>query len=138
MTTLPDRPAAHNALEMIPMSTQTSPTRVTTIPLAAPLACDGSLLPVPAGHYDWIRLLVSLDDDAELDEEVWLHYREGADPEWLRATGTTDDGRRTARVPVPRREELLALRLPNRAGMAVHTADCVGRAPAADGLSIGV
>ena len=93
------------------MSTQTTTTRVTAIPLTAPVPCDGRLLPVPAGQYDWVRLLLSADrpDELdELDEEVWLHYREGADPEWLRTTGTAEDSRRTARIPVPRRDELLA------------------------------
>ncbi|MFI6376426.1 hypothetical protein [Streptomyces sp. NPDC050546] len=116
-------------------------TRVTTIPLTSPRPCDGGLLPVPAGHYDWIRLLVGLDGPqdhpgaAELDEEVWLHYREGVDPEWMRTTGTAEDGRRTARIPVPRRDELLAVRLPDRPGVTVHAADCVGRLPAADTMS---
>ncbi len=115
------------------MSTQTTTTRVTAIPLTAPVPCDGRLLPVPAGQYDWVRLLLSADrpDELdELDEEVWLHYREGADPEWLRTTGTAEDSRRTARIPVPRRDELLAVRLPDRAGVTVHAADCVVRTPA--------
>ncbi|MFE6162892.1 hypothetical protein ACFQ7F_28705 [Streptomyces sp. NPDC056486] len=104
--------------------------KVTAIQLDAPVPCDGRLLAVPAGQYDWIRLLVAADDPAELDEEVWLHYREGADPEWLRTTGRTtgpaDGALRSARVPVPRRSELVGLRLPDRPGLTVHALDVVG------------
>ncbi|MFE5810337.1 hypothetical protein OG444_14335 [Streptomyces sp. NBC_01232] len=107
-------------------STHTTATRVTAIALAGPTPCDGRLLDVPAGQYDWLRLLVTTDgaeQQDELDEEVWLHYRGGADPEWLRTTGTGADGRRTARIPVTRRDDLLAVRLPVRAGITVHAAD---------------
>ncbi|MFF1700094.1 hypothetical protein ACFVXC_41745 [Streptomyces sp. NPDC058257] len=107
-------------------ATATPAAKVTVIRLDAPVPCDGRLLAVPAGHYDWIRLLVAADDPAEVDEEVWLHYREGADPEWLRTTGPADGALRTARVPVPRRSELVGLRLPNRTGLTVHALDAVG------------
>ncbi|MGW5867824.1 hypothetical protein ACWFRJ_37420 [Streptomyces sp. NPDC055239] len=126
----------------------TTAAKVTVIQLDAPVPCDGRLLAVPAGHYDWIRLLVAADDPAEVDEEVWLHYREGADPEWLRTTGPAgpaapaapaDGDLRTARVPVPRRSELVGLRLPNRPGLTVHSLDAVGpdRAAGLPGLPNG-
>ncbi|WP_409060160.1 hypothetical protein [Streptomyces sp. SYP-A7185] len=125
---------------MTPLNAQTTtpvpPAEVTAIRLAAPVPCDGRLLAVPAGHYDWIRLLVAGDDPAELDEEVWLHYREGADPEWLRTTGPADGAPRTARVAVPRRSELVGLRLPDRPGLTVHALDVVGT-PRAAGLPNG-
>lgn len=133
-------------LETAPMTplnpqpaTATTAAQVTAIPLAEPVPCDGRLLAVPPGHYDWIRLLVAADDPAELDaldEEVWLHYREGADPEWLRTTGPADGALRAARVPVPRRSELVGLRLPERPGLLVHALDVVGATRAA-GLPIG-
>ncbi|MGW6983968.1 hypothetical protein ACWGE1_31765 [Streptomyces sp. NPDC054932] len=111
---------------MSTQNTQNTLTRVTAIALAGPTPCDGRLLDVPAGQYDWLRLLVTADAPEqldELDEEVWLHYRGGADPEWLRTTGTGADGHRTARIPVTRRDDLLAVRLPVRAGITVHAAD---------------
>ncbi|RFU85223.1 hypothetical protein DY218_18585 [Streptomyces triticagri] len=128
------------------MSTQTTnprtPARVTAVPLAGPVPCDGRLLDVPAGRYDWIRLRVSAPEEAdgpraaELDEEVWLHYGEAADPEWLRGTGSTAEGHRTARIPVPRRSELRAVRLPRRAGVTVLAADCVHSAPVTGGWQV--
>lgn len=113
-----------------------STTRTTPVRLRGPVPCDGSLLTLPAGRYDWVRFLVEPDgasagpaDLTGLDEEVWLHYREGADPEWLRATAPAEGGRCTARVAVPRRSELLAVRLPRRPGVVVLAADCVGPIP---------
>jgi hypothetical protein len=70
----------------------------------APLPCQGQLLPLPAGRYDWVYL--SLEAAPGTETVVQLHYRDGAvDPEWLRADAP--------RVPVARDQQLAAVRLPD-------------------------
>jgi hypothetical protein len=74
----------------------------------------GQLIEVTPGEYDWIRLWFAGDVPATAGaapaDEVWLHYRDGADPEWLHLAATT-------RVPVPRHGTLTAFRLPDRPGV---------------------
>jgi hypothetical protein len=78
--------------------------------LPGPGPADGQLITVPPTEYDWIEVGFDRPGEAELEELVWLHYRDGVDPEWLRAPGGADTGR----IPVPRHTPLLALRLPHR------------------------
>jgi hypothetical protein len=78
--------------------------------LPGPGPADGQLLPVPPAEYDWIEVGLDRPGDAELEELVWLHYRDGVDPEWLRAPDRADTGR----IPVARHTPLVALRLPHR------------------------
>jgi hypothetical protein len=73
------------------------------------IAAHGQLIEVTPGEYDWIRLWFTGDlPDGQVDE-IWLHYRDGADPEWLYLAPAT-------RVPVPRHSVLVAFRLPDRPG----------------------
>lgn len=102
------------------------------VPLARPdpvpprwgLTCAGQLVTVPAGRYDWIYLVIEPDRD-DLDdaaEEVWLHYENAVDPEWLylRRDQTA------ARLPVARDALLTHLRLPSRETLRVVAATLVG------------
>jgi hypothetical protein len=79
-----------------------------------PLALDARPLssaepvPVPHDRYDWAYLLARAEHDVET--VVHLHYAGGVDAELLLVPGS----RRPAlvRVPVPRHDELRAIRLP--------------------------
>jgi hypothetical protein len=80
------------------------------IPLGGP--AQGQLVSLPPGEYDWIE--VRFDDHAadprgEVETTIWLHYADGADPEWLRRQA----GARTCRIPVARHSTLVSLRLPD-------------------------
>lgn len=89
------------------------------------LPAQGQLLPVPTGHGDWIYLTVASEagtGTTEIDETVWLHYRGGVDQEYLRSLDGAPPwhaGSLVARVGVPRRDQLVALRLPNRPQLRV-------------------
>jgi hypothetical protein len=93
--------------------------------------CHGQLVGITAGHYDWIYLWLSepLGEDAE----VWLHYQDAADPEWLRIVDRYHPC--AARIPVTRPDQLTAIRLPELAGAGVLAATLVspsrGEGPAA-------
>jgi hypothetical protein len=85
------------------------------------LTVAGQRLNVVPGSYDWIYLALTWATDMPgspaVDEVVWLHYRDVLDPEYLRAVpgaGTFGPGATLARVGVARRDELLAVVLPNR------------------------
>jgi hypothetical protein len=81
--------------------------------LPEPLPCTGQLVELPPGRYDWLRLEVS--GPAQLDETVWLYYAHGLDTEQL-------VGDVTAWVPIPRRDDLHAVRLPAHPGLTVTAA----------------
>ncbi|HEX5202301.1 hypothetical protein ACFQS1_25230 [Paractinoplanes rhizophilus] len=76
----------------------------------------GQFIEVAPGGYDWIQMWFSgvtgeqPGDEADEVDEVWLHYQDGADPEWLYLAQAT-------RVPVPRHATLMAFRLPERPGV---------------------
>jgi len=47
------------------------------------VVCDGQLLTLPPGRYDWIYVLGAAERRTE--DHVYLHFTDGAvDPEWLR------------------------------------------------------
>jgi hypothetical protein len=80
--------------------------------------CEGQLIELPPGRYDWLYL--TLDEQtaaaARVDlPEVWLHYADAVDPEWLYLP---PDGT-TTRIPVARSSQLLRLRLPRLPGRGV-------------------
>jgi hypothetical protein len=83
-------------------------------PTPRPLSTAGPL-PVPPGRYDWAYLLARAERDVEA--VVHLHYAGGVDPELLLVPGS----RRPAlvRVPIPRHDELRAIRLPDGDGVEV-------------------
>jgi hypothetical protein len=78
--------------------------------LPGPGPAGGQLVALPPAEYDWIVVRLDRPADAELEELVWLHYRDGVDPDWLRAP----DGADTGRIPVVRHTPLVAVRLPDR------------------------
>jgi hypothetical protein len=109
------------------------------------LRCEGQRVALPAGRWDWIYLLACSERRAE--EVVHLHYTDGAvDAEWLRVSdfwpaspphfGEVEAIRCEQmhfprhvqprvgpriwqqRVPVPRQQDLAAVRLPDC--MAIH------------------
>lgn len=87
------------------------------------LVARGQLIALTPGEYDWIHLRfaspVGEDDEpggGERDEAVWLHYQGGVDPEWLRLR----PGAGTCRIPVPRHDTLVALRLPDAPRLRVR------------------
>lgn len=83
--------------------------------LDGPLSCAGQLIGVPAGRYDWLRLVVSSPGEAVWP--VWLHYAGGLDPEDLPVPAGENV---TTRLPVTRRDDLVGLRLPEAPGLVVH------------------
>lgn len=84
-----------------------------TTDTAFDLTCRGRLVDVPPGRGDWIYLTLEKAPDTEVDEEVWLHYRDAVDPEWFRVPA----GERVVRLPVTRQAPLVSLRLPRRPGL---------------------
>ncbi len=67
------------------------------------------VLDVPPGRYDWVVLQI---EGPAAGSTLWLHYRDGVDPETV-PTGTN------IRVPVARHDDLVAVRLPLRPGVRV-------------------
>lgn len=84
----------------------------------APVPCDGQLLKVPLGRYDWVHALAIGGGSGE-ETELLLHYVDGVDPEWLRLTPAVD-APTAARVPVARRSPLRAVRLPAEPALHLH------------------
>lgn len=109
------------------------------------LRCGRQLIVVPHGSYDWIYLLAAAERRSE--DWVFLHYVDGTvDPEWLRVSDFWPEtpasfGEQAAfrctclhyprhvqramgpviwreRVPVPREQDLAAVRLPDNP--AIH------------------
>jgi hypothetical protein len=109
------------------------------------VVCRGQRISLPPGRYDWIYLLTC--SERRTEDVVHLHYRDGAaDPEWLRVSDfwpaaprhfgeveaigcerihfarhvQANNGPRIwqQRIPVPRQEDLMYLRLPEN--IAVH------------------
>ncbi|MDI6102990.1 hypothetical protein QLQ12_30690 [Actinoplanes sp. NEAU-A12] len=82
--------------------------RVRPVGPDAPVTCSGQLMALPPGRYDWLHLRT--DAPAPRRATVWLYYRNGVDPEhWDIPAG---DGA-FSRIPVPRRDDLLAIGLPD-------------------------
>jgi hypothetical protein len=77
------------------------------IPWSGPVS--GQLVPLPPGEYDWIEMRFADYSHHEVEAEVWLHYADGADPEWLRRQA----GAAICRIPVPRHATLVAFRVPD-------------------------
>ncbi|OXM45010.1 hypothetical protein [Amycolatopsis alba] len=82
-------------------------------------ACDlplaGQHWEIPPGRYDWVCLLLEGAPRTGWEETVWLHYRGGADPEFLRPLpeeSADRPGTVLARIGVARRDDLTALVLP--------------------------
>jgi hypothetical protein len=104
------------------------------------VCCDRQWIAVPPGRYDWLHVLAAAERRTE--DWIHLHYAGGAvDPEWLRVSDFWPDaharfGERLAmranrmlyprhsqgnmrpalwrqRVPVPREQDLVAIRLPD-------------------------
>ncbi len=71
-------------------------------------AGDTGLLSVPPGRYDWVVLHIQ----GAAGSTLWLHYRDGVDPETVPA-GTE------VRVPVARHDDLVAIRVPVGPGVRV-------------------
>ncbi|MGE5828837.1 MAG: hypothetical protein ACM30G_10835 [Micromonosporaceae bacterium] len=121
------------------------------------LRCDGRLIGVPVGRYDWIYLLAAAERRTE--DPLRLHFADGStDPEWLRVPDFWPQtephfGFRAAirfpvlhyprhvqpnmapsisrvRVPVPREADLAAIRLPDNP--AIHIFAMTARAAGAD------
>lgn len=90
--------------------------RQVELTLPVPVPCTGQLVELPAGRYDWLRLEVSGPE--QIDETVWLYYAHGLDTEQLVGGGT-------AWAPVPRRDDLHAVRLPVRADLTITAAGLV-------------
>lgn len=89
----------------------------TTVDLATGRAvrCRGQLVAIDPGAYDWIVLRLAGPVADEEEHTVWLHYRGGVDPEWMRLTAAAT----SCRIPVPRHDILVAVRLPDRPGVRV-------------------
>jgi hypothetical protein len=103
------------SISVRPQSVEIYPEPDADLSLRLDIAARGQLIEVPTGAYDWIRLHLdrASTDQAEVEDTVWLHYRDGVDREWMRVTV----GARTCRIPVPRHAELVAFRLPERDGL---------------------
>ncbi|HEX5120918.1 MAG TPA: hypothetical protein VFW65_37520 [Pseudonocardiaceae bacterium] len=84
---------------------------------SAGLVCAGQFVTLPGAVRDWVYLLVSTDTAAT--HEIWLHYRDAVDPEWLRVRAGVD-GPQVVRLPLTRPEPPVALRLPEAAGLRLH------------------
>jgi hypothetical protein len=86
---------------------------------ALPDAARGQLIELPPGEYDWLVLRFapqpSTEDEVEVEDVVWLHYADAADPEWLRRPAGVDE----CRIPVPRHAPLVGIRLPDRPALRV-------------------
>lgn len=93
--------------------------------------CDRQLVTVPPGRYDRLYVLAAAERDTQ--DWVFLHFACGeTDLEWLRVPelypgdgkrrGFRNPGYRRWRqsVPVPRRAELTALRLPDNPAVHVY------------------
>jgi hypothetical protein len=129
------------------------------------VVCDGQLVAVPPGDYDWLYVLAAGERRSE--DPVYLHYEGGAvDPEWLRVSdfwpGPSRFGEPPAfrtrgmhypshvqanleptiwlqRVPVTRLARLAAVRLPENRAMHLFAATLVPGAlprPRPEGLAI--
>lgn len=88
------------------------------------LVCAGQLLSLPATAHDWIYLLMSADEP--VTHEVWLHYRDAIDPEWLRV------GPRVVRLPLTRPDPPTALRLPDAPDVRLHAVTVLAPAESSD------
>lgn len=88
------------------------------MPTGRGIPCRGQQVELPRGRWDRVEL--ALEGEVTEPATVWLHHEGGAvDPEFLPPG-------RSARVPVTRRCDLLALGLPDRAGCVVTGLVLVG------------
>lgn len=102
-------------LMLTPMpETRTVPGRCPEL-AAGPLTCAGQTLTVPPGRYDWLWLTVS--SSVALTATAWLTYAGGLDPEPLAVPAGPG---RTVRLPVTRRDDLRAVRLPDEPRLRLH------------------
>lgn len=89
------------------MTAVTPASRVTGTRLDAPVPLDGRVVGLPAGRYDWLHLELRAESAGAAD--CWLYYDGALDPEPLSwAVGEQI----RVRMPVARRTELVAVRLP--------------------------
>ncbi|MCX4820765.1 hypothetical protein OG883_12765 [Streptomyces sp. NBC_01142] len=86
-------------------------TRSVALELTEPLPCRGQLVDLPHGRYDWLRIDLSAPAQPESAETAWLYYEHGVDPERFVVSAAEPD---RVWLPVPRRDVLLAVRLPDR------------------------
>lgn len=77
---------------------------------------DG-LTELTPGHYDWLRVELRRPADEETSGVAWLYFTDAVDPEPLIAT----PGSALAWLPVPRRDVLHGVRLPERPELAAAT-----------------
>lgn len=95
-------------------------TRFVHAALPGTVTCTGQSLAVAPGRYDWLWLRVS--SSAELTVTVWLYYAGGLDPEPLVVPAGEDE---PVRLPVTRRDDLQALRLPDEPRLRLHAVTLV-------------
>lgn len=83
------------------------------------LALAGQRLNVAPGRYDWVYLILTWRVDGpgclDIDDVLWLEFRGGLDPEYLRtvpAAIAPAPGAVVARAGGSRRDDLLAVTLP--------------------------
>jgi hypothetical protein len=88
------------------------------------LPVAGQRICLPPGRYDWVYLAlggVGRRQAGPVDATIWLHYRGGVDPEFLRSlplAAQLRSGTALARAGVPRRgDDLRALVLPELPGL---------------------
>jgi len=120
--------------------------------------CTGQLVALPPGRYDWIYLLAAAERRTE--DIVHLHFADGtSDPEWLRVSDFWPEtpgrfGERESircavlhyprhvqprmgpviwreRVPVPREDTLVAMRLPDNPAVHLFAATLLAGSPLA-------
>jgi hypothetical protein len=86
--------------------------------VTGPVPCAGQLLDLPPGRYDWVRLELAEETAVACrpdPPEVWLHYEDAVDPEWLHVP----PGATATRVGVARPSVLRSVRLPSLPGAGV-------------------
>ncbi|TFI28587.1 hypothetical protein [Streptomyces sp. 4R-3d] len=92
----------------------------------AEAAGHGGLTELTPGRYDWLRVELRRPADEETSGVAWLYFSDAVDPEPLVAT----PGSAVAWLPVPRRDVLHGVRLPERPELAAATLTPVPAHPA--------
>jgi hypothetical protein len=93
---------------------------------AGPVPGRGRLMELPPGRYDWLRLDLSRPVECEISGTAWLHFEGGVDSEQLVATPGSPA---RAWLPVPRRDVLHGVRLPDRPELEVAAVTLVPSPP---------
>ncbi|MEN8649802.1 hypothetical protein ABCR94_03870 [Streptomyces sp. 21So2-11] len=101
--------------------------------LAEPLPCRGQLLDLPPGSYDWLRLDLSAAPPTEVVDTAWLYYEHGVDAERF----VVPAAEHRAWLPVPRRDVLVGVRLPDRPEIVLSAMTMVVPPPAAEEAGVG-